>query len=191
MACASFQCVKAKTFDEQRLLGPARPDTRSSVHPAAQRQWVCPCCSLKKEQTMQRTQGLWPICKCTNSSCFQPNFWEKSKPAKQMFLYFREQQLLHLSAMCWLCSRGINARTAHGCSSTPLAETFVFMQEGPWPNFLLVHLSISPEKSFLSTVPCVICWIKFFLISRPKPKKWPLEQTRFCANVIPTSPPGN
>lgn len=57
--------------------------------------------------------------------------------------------------------------------------------------FLLVHLIISQEKSFLCTVPCVICWIKFFLISRPKPKKQPLEQTRFYANIIPTSPPGN
>lgn len=35
-ACVSFQCVKAKTFDEQRLLGPARPQARSSVHAAAQ-----------------------------------------------------------------------------------------------------------------------------------------------------------
>lgn len=61
--------------------------------------------------------------------------WGKSQPAKQIFLYFRDQQPLHLSAMCWLCSRGMNANTRHGYPSTPIAETFVFMQECPRPNF--------------------------------------------------------
>lgn len=108
--------------------------TSCSVHAAAQQQQPVLAALWKRNRPCREHRG-YGMCTCTNSSCFQPNFGEKSKPAKQILLYFREQQPLHLSAMCWLCSRGINARSKHGYPSTPLAETFVFMQEGPWPNF--------------------------------------------------------
>lgn len=108
-ACVSFQCVKAKTFDEERLLGPARPQARSSVHAAAQSCKSVLAAVWKRDRLCREHRGYGVSAYAQTAPAFSQTL-EKSKPAKQIFLYFREQQPLHLSAMCWWCSRGINAR---------------------------------------------------------------------------------
>lgn len=152
---------------------------------------ACPCCSLKKEQTMQRTQGLWHV-HVHKQLLLSAKLWGEKQTSQTNTPVFQGAAAAPPFCHVLAVQQGDKCQEQTWLSKHPTGWDICLHAGGPMAKLLLlVHLSIRQERSFLCTAPCVICWIKFFLISRPKPKKQTLEQTRFCANIIPTSAPGN
>lgn len=182
-----FQCVKPKTFDEQRLLGPARPQAALFMQLPRDRDSV-PAALWKRNRLHREHRGYGLCAHPQTALAFSQTLGKKPTSQTNIPIFQGPAATPPLSHVLAL-QQGDECQHQTWLSKHPNSWDICLHAGVPTAKLLLlVHLSISQEKSFLCTVPCVICWIKFFLISRPKPKEQPLEQTRFCANIISTSP---
>lgn len=158
----SFQCVKGKTFDECRLLRPVRPQAKSSAGASwcicPGMEGVCPWCPLKKGQTTQRAQRLWYICTTHRQLLLSAKPWEKTKPNSNKYCYISGSSNHSTFLPRAGCTAGDKCKAFTWLSKHPSSWDTCLHTGGPMAKLLLlIHLSISQEKSFLCTVP--LCYL--------------------------------